>query len=217
LIRPKAIVFDFDLTLADSRAGVAACHAYAMRELALPNADRKVSEATAMIGTPLDVVFESLFPVSGEGEEYLRLYHARADEIMTASTSLMPGAREVLASLRSACIPLAIVSTKLRSRIEDFLHREGLLPSFETIVGPEDVPAYKPDPQGLQLALERLSAAPDEALYVGDTVIDAETAQRASVPFIAVLSGFARKQDFEAFEPLALLERVADLSALLFD
>ena len=215
--QPGAIVYDFDLTLVDSRAGIAACHAYAMRELDLPETDQKIREATSMVGTPLDIVFETLFPDSDQQDEYLRLYHARADEIMTVSTSLMPGVRESIEALRSADIKLGIVSTKLRSRIEDVLQREGLLSSFATIIGPEDAPAYKPDPRGLLIALERLHTAPAEAIYVGDTVIDAETAQRAGVPFVAVLSGFSREEDFAGYEPLAVLPRAADLPDLLFD
>jgi phosphoglycolate phosphatase len=217
LIQPAAIVFDFDLTLADSRAGIAACHAYAMRELALPDADRKVREATAMVGTPLEIVFQSLFPVSDQGEDYLRLYHARADQIMTVSTSLLPGVREAIGALRRANIPLGIVSVKLRSRIEDFLRREGLLSSFNVIVGPEDTTSPKPDPTGLLIALEHLKASAADALYVGDTVIDAETGRRAGVPFVAVLSGFVQEEAFEGYEPLAFLKSAADLPALLFD
>jgi phosphoglycolate phosphatase len=217
LITPAAIVFDFDLTLVDSRAGIAACHAFAMREMALPDAGTRVGEATAMAGTPLDVVFSTLFPEDDRAGEYLRLYHARADEIMTASTSLMPGARETLEALRRAGISLAIVSTKLRSRIEDFLRREGLLGTFATIVGPEDVANYKPDPGGLLLALERLGASPPEALYAGDTPIDAETARRAGVPFVALTSGFATEAAFADYAPLAILPAIAALPAIVLD
>ncbi len=211
---PKAIVFDFDLTLADSRAGIAACHAYAMRELELPDADTRVSLATAMIGTPLDIVFAKMFPESNALEAYVGLYHSRADEIMTASTSLMPGVRKVIAELHGQGVLLAIVSVKLRSRIVDFLYREGLLSSFTTIIGPEDAPASKPDPSGLLLALDRLGISSEEALYVGDTLIDAETALRAGVPFVALLSGFTSAAEFEAHQPMAVLDGVADLPAL---
>jgi phosphoglycolate phosphatase len=212
---PKAIVFDFDLTLVDSRAGIASCHAYAMRELALPEADRKVAEATAMIGLPAQTVFATLFPGSDQAEAYVSLYQVRADEIMTASTSLLPGARETIEALLAQSLRLGIVSTKLRARVEEFLQREGLFSSFETIIGPEDVPSYKPEPEGLILALERLGVPASEALYVGDTLIDAETARRAGVPFVAVLSGFVREEEFEGYSPLAFLPGVAELPGWL--
>jgi phosphoglycolate phosphatase len=213
----KAIVFDFDLTLVDSRAGIAACHAYAMRELALPDADRKVAEATTMIGLPAQDVFAKLFPESDQVDEYVRLYNVRADEIMTASTSLLPGARETIEVLLQYSVRLAIVSTKLRIRIEEFLRREGLLSSFDAIIGPEDVATYKPEPDGLLLALERLEVDKSEAVYVGDTLIDAETARRAGVPFVAVLSGFVLKEQFEGFDVLRFLDGVKDLPALYLD
>jgi phosphoglycolate phosphatase len=214
---PQAVVFDFDLTLVDSRAGIAACHAYAMRELQLPGADRLVPVATSMIGLPAHLVFERLFPGRDQGDEYFRLYQVRADEIMTASTSLLPGARQTIQVLRERQIRLGIVSTKLRMRVEEFLRREALLTSFQTVIGPEDVPTFKPEPEGLLLALERLEAAPAEALYVGDTLIDAETAQRAGVPFVAVLSGFVKREEFAGFPVEEFLPSVAGLPPLLFE
>jgi phosphoglycolate phosphatase len=213
----KAVVFDFDLTLVDSRAAIASCHAYAMQELRLPDAERKVAEATAMIGLPGETVFAALFPESDLVDEYLRLYKVRADESMTAGTALLPGARETVEALRSQALRLGIVSTKLRWRIEDVLRRDALLSSFDVIIGGEDVPAYKPDPAGLLLALDRLGVSNDDAVYVGDTLIDAETARRAGVAFIAVLSGFVAEAAFRDYRPLAVLPGVAALPPFLFD
>jgi phosphoglycolate phosphatase len=217
-LRPlKAVVFDFDLTLVDSRTAIASCHAYAMQELALPDTERKVAEATTMIGLPAQTVFAALFPESDLADEYLRLYQVRADEFMTAGTVLLPGARETIEALRGQALRLAIVSTKLRWRIEEVLRREALLSSFEAIIGGEDVPAYKPDPAGLLLALDRLGVSKADALYVGDTLIDAETAERAGVAFIAMLSGFVGEPEFRDYQPFAVLPSVATLPSFLFD
>jgi phosphoglycolate phosphatase len=79
------------------------------------------------------------------------------------------------------------------------------------------VATYKPEPDGLLLALERLEVDKSEAVYVGDTLIDAETARRAGVPFVAVLSGFVLKEQFEGFDVLRFLDGVKDLPALYLD
>jgi HAD superfamily hydrolase (TIGR01509 family) len=50
---------------------------------------------------------------------------------------------------------------------------------FQVVVGPEDVPRLKPAPDMLRVALARLDVAPQEALYVGDMVVDVETAPRS--------------------------------------
>ena len=69
------------------------------------------------------------------------------------------------------------------------------------MLGGEDVPAFKPDPRGLLLALERLAVAPADAIYVGDTTIDAEAAANAGLRFVAVLTGPTTRADFAPYRP----------------
>jgi phosphoglycolate phosphatase-like HAD superfamily hydrolase len=52
-------------------------------------------------------------------------------------------------------------------------------------------------------------------LYVGDSVVDAELAKRAGVPVVVVLSGVTPKEDFETYEPIAVLEHVSELPKFL--
>jgi len=209
----NAIVFDFDLTLADSTAGFAECHRYAAAALGLAPPDRDAVGRT--IGTPLVLAFRQLYPPESHGlaEEYVRLYQARADEVMTGLTFMLDGAAGVVRDLAAAGFSLAIVSQKLRYRLEAVLRRDALLDVFGAVLGGEDVPEFKPDPRGLLLAVERLGSTPERAVYVGDTVIDAEAARRAGLPFVAVLTGFAAAEDFAAYAPLALLDSVVQLPA----
>ena len=215
MIPARALVFDFDLTLADSTAGFDASHSFAAERLGLPLPDHESVRRT--IGTPLPLAVPMLYgaAVNGRLDEYIGLYQARADEVMTGLTVMLPGASEAVRRLRQAGLPLAIVSQKLRYRVEDVLHREALLDYFAVILGAEDVPAFKPDPSGLLLALERLDVPALDALYVGDTTIDAEAAANAGLRFVAVLTGPTTSDDFAPHHPLALLESVADLPALL--
>jgi phosphoglycolate phosphatase len=52
---------------------------------------------------------------------------------------------------------------------------------------------------------------------VGDSVVDAETAQRAGVPFVAVLSGVTPKTAFRDYTPLAIIDNLYSLPTLLSD
>jgi phosphoglycolate phosphatase len=118
-------------------------------------------------------------------------------------------------SLRAEGIALAILSQKLRHRVQAVLAREGLRDAFACVLGGDGVPALKPDPRGLLSALEALDTAPADGLYVGDTIIDAQTAANAGVPFIAVLSGATGRDEFAELVPLAIIESVAGLPAAL--
>jgi phosphoglycolate phosphatase len=134
---------------------------------------------------------------------------------MTGLTVMLPGATEAVRSLQRSGLAMAIVSQKLRYRVEDVLRRESLLDAFVAVLGAEDVPAFKPDPRGLLLALERLETPAAEALYVGDTTIDAEAAANAGLRFVAVLTGPTTRDEFSRFETHAILDSAAALPGLL--
>jgi phosphoglycolate phosphatase len=210
-----AIVFDFDLTLADSSRGFIACHNFAAASFGLtPPSPEAIA---ASIGTPLDLVFPRFYgqdKVALE-EAYVRAYQEHADEVMTGLTVMLPGAPEAIGKLGSSGYKLGIVSQKLRYRVEDVLRRESLLECFGVVLGGDDIPAFKPDPRGLLMAVEQLGAGTSSALYVGDTVIDAEAARRAGLPFVAVLTGATVREDFDSYSPLAMLASVAALPTFL--
>jgi phosphoglycolate phosphatase len=212
---PRAVVFDFDLTLADSSAGFEASHTYAAERLGLTPAP--LNAIRRSIGTPPHLAVPMLYgtAVDGRLDEYLEVYQARADEVMEPLTRILPGTRETLQRVGKAGIPFAIVSQKLRYRVEDVLRREGLLDAFACVLGGEDVPAFKPDPSGILLAVEHLGAAPQDALYVGDTTIDAEAAANAHVRFVAVLTGPTTREDFTVCETAAILESIAGFPELI--
>ena len=213
LIAPDGVIFDFDLTLADSRPGFIASHRYAAERM---DVAAPTPEAIARaIGIPIQKVIPGLFPEMPEDwiTEYIQHYRVRADEVMAGLTEVLPGARETLDHLREAGLQLALVSQKLRSLIADVLEREGM--RFDVVLGGEDVPDFKPHPGGLQLALARLGLEPDDAIYVGDTTIDAEAAANANMRFIGVLSGVTSRDEFGPFPSLTLLDSVDHLPEYL--
>jgi len=215
LIAPTAIVFDFDLTIADSRPGFIAGHTHAAQQTGVPVLDHEIIARS--IGTPLDIFVPRVFPGLDPTTitEYIRLYRAKADEVMVDLTSMLPGAADTVRALHDEGLRLAIVSQKLRHLVFAVLEREDLAGCFKVVLGGQDVPAFKPDPRGLQMALERLGVDADDAIYVGDTVIDAEAAANANLRFIGVLTGPTAAAEFEPYQKLTLLPTVNDLPGYL--
>jgi len=97
-----------------------------------------------------------------------------------------PGIPEMLDELRARGRPPGLVTGKSRRAWEITVPRAGL-GDFAVTVFDDDVPAPKPDPAGLLLALRRLDARPVEALYVGDSLADLEAARRAGMAAVGVL------------------------------
>ena len=183
----QAIIFDFDYTLADSSRGIIASVNYALNELGLSLADDEAIRRTIGLSLP-----ETLVKLAGKrhgarSDEFSSLFIERADQVMVGLTVLLDAVPKTVERLKQRNLPLGIVSTKFRYRIEAVLRREHLLEAFSVIVGGEDVREHKPSPKGLCIAIERLGRARTHCLYVGDSVTDAENEKRAGVPFVAVL------------------------------
>ncbi len=213
--RFAAVIFDFDYTLADSSRGVLECVNHALRSLGLPTATREEINGTIGMSLP-----DTLARLAGEefrvrGDDFSRLFIERADKIMADLTFVYEQVPRVMERLKGLGLSLGIVSTKFRYRIEAILGREGLLEPFDVIVGGEDVSRHKPDPEGLLTAIERLGCPPSEVLYVGDSVIDAEAARRAGVPFVAVLSGKTPPEAFKGYTVYGMLKNLDELTDVL--
>jgi phosphoglycolate phosphatase len=210
-----SVIFDFDYTLADSSAGEVECVNYALRTLNLPPATD--TDIHKMIGVSLPETFRRLTKGSCENknDEFVRLFVERADEVMLSYIVLFDTVKPTIGKLLDGGLTLIIVSTKYRRRIEAVVEREGLSHAFKVIVGGEDVAAHKPDPTGLRMALDKLGITSSSCVYVGDSIVDAETAKRAGMPFVAVLSGVTPEDAFTDFKPLAVINNLAELPSLL--
>jgi len=211
----RTILFDFDYTLADSSAAVVECVNFALRSMALPEAEPAQIRRT--IGLSLPEAFLRLAGASQKDrtQEFRRFFRQRSDQVMVDWTELFEFVPGTVRSLHEAGKTLGIVSTKFRCRIEAVLRREGLARRFEVVVGGEDVQEFKPDPQGLLMALSKLECTRREALFVGDSLADAEAAQRAGLDFLAVLSGTTPREDLAAFRPVEILPSVRELPEAL--
>jgi len=211
----RAILFDFDYTLADSSRGVVECINYALENLGLPlvSAER----ACRTIGLSLPNTFRTLAGQEHQplSDEFVRLFVKRADQVMADRTFLFEPVPPTIKTLQKNGLKLGIVSTKYRYRIETILNRDGLSGLFDIVIGGEDVTEHKPDPAGLQIALARLGCTPAEVLYVGDSLTDAQTAQRAGICFVAVLSGATPRGAFNGYPVHKFLADVSELPDLL--
>ncbi len=208
-------MFDFDYTLGDSSTGVIESANYALTGMGLsPATDDAVC---ATIGLSLE---ESLVALAGEqhrerAEEYIRLFVEKADEVMADSTVLYEFVPRVLAELKERRVAMGIVTQKYKTRIDTILARDGLEGVFDVIVGADTATELKPHPGGLLSAVSQLGSTPAHALYVGDTGTDAETARRACVPFLPVLTGVTPREAFDGFDALSPANSVAELPGLV--
>ncbi len=207
----RAVLFDFDFTLADSSGAVVVCMNHALSCLGLPPAPENAIRRT--IGLDLVTALGSL---AGEewkprGREFLGHFTSKADEVMVAGTVFLPGARRVLRRLHGAGYRLGVVSTKYRHRVEEALERDGLQAFVEVVVGSDDVPRPKPAPDGLIKAAGALGIATADCVFVGDSEVDAKAARDADMCFVAVLTGTTPAEKFAGYAPRAVFAAVGEI------
>ena len=194
----KAVIFDFDYTLGDSTNGIVLSVNHALSELGYM--EKSVPEIKRTIGLSLKDTFRELTGCLDEiaAERFAKLFRKKADEVMTDNTALYDGAEEMLSELVGRGIGTGIVTTKFHYRIEAIMRKFGAEKLVDVIVGGEDVTHEKPDPEGLLKAVDTLGKNKREVLYVGDSLVDARTAQSAGVDFAAVLTGTTT--DFSGYD-----------------
>jgi pyrophosphatase PpaX len=123
---------------------------------------------------------------------------------------------KVLVQLKDEGRRLGIVTAKRRQTVELAFARIPIEHLFETVVGGDETKRHKPDPEPLLLALERLGAAPDEAVYVGDAPFDVKAAKAAGLYSVGVSwGGIHGRQRLEAEEPDALVDTTEELLGVL--
>lgn len=207
-------IFDFDYTLADSSRGIVYCFNQVLEKHGFNDISDEMIKRT--IGMTLQNSFKVL---TGENNSdkisiYVKEYVKTADGCMTDNTVLFPETAEVLETLKENGVKLGIVSTKYRYRIKEVLDREFEGELIDVIVGGEDVTTHKPSPEGLLLAIEKLNSKPDNCLYIGDSTIDAETAQVAGVDFYGVLNGATTKEELSKYPNIMIAKDLNNLLAI---
>jgi len=200
----KAVVFDFDLTLADSTGPIITCYKHTLEKFGYKIPPDK--EIFNTIGKTLLDSFDILtgVPDNPQREEMRAEYVRKADTCMARDTEFYPDAIAILQILQNAGVKTAIVSSKMKYRIEEtFMLHTGSIP-VDAIIGLHDMPNPKPSPDGIFIAAQALNVDLTEILYVGDSYIDAETAMNAGVDFAAVTTGSSTAEDFNKYPNICI-------------
>lgn len=211
LLRFRAVVFDLDGTLIDSYDAIAASVNY-VREL------RKLSplsgdEVRRQVGRGAEYLLSHTVPV-GALSENVRLYKEHHPSVMGPLTNVLPHVKSTLELLYSRKHALAVCSNKPVDFSRALLQRLELSDLFNAVIGPEDAPHPKPAPDMLLEAVRRLEISKRSVLYVGDMVVDIETARAAGVVVWAVPTGSEDPVRLEKARPDRFLRSFAELQEL---
>jgi len=150
-----------------------------------------------------------------------RLFHLDCVRERLREIQAYPAVREVLAAAKA--VGISIGATTSHGEIaEACLVRTGLYSFIDCLVTQEEVTHHKPHPESIQLVLALLEPATsrdlrEEALYVGDTVIDIQAGQASGVCTIGVTYGLSDEAEMRAAHPDHLIHDFAQMRMFMDD
>lgn len=127
-----------------------------------------------------------------------------------------PGALETLRLIHENKIKTALVTNSGRVPVDLKLKKYGFFPYLDVVVTRDEMKRLKPSPDGLLLAIEKLGITNEEALYVGDSVLDIQASRDAGIKCLSVASGIYAAEELVQFSPDFLIHRIEELTNIIF-
>ena len=222
--RFKAVLFDYDDTLADTySARVKAARKGAEGRLSSDLDMDKIMKEWA--GRPQVEIFSDLAEDKEQVDSMMADYVKWYWRMSPTEVSLFPGVMDMLVGLKESrpSPAIALVTSKVRllenedgpygAEVE--MKRLGIHGLFDLIVGWEDVKETKPLPGPILFAMERLGLSRDEVIMVGDSHIDMRTAKNAGVASAGATWGTLAKDLLLEVGPDYLIDSPSDLMSIL--
>lgn len=192
----ETYIFDLDGTLLDTLDDLAAAVNYTLRTYGMPEHSR--DDIRRFVGNGVRMLMTRAVPNGEQNPQFEEVFSTFRMYYMQHSldtTHPYDGVPEMLAALKQRGCRLAVVSNKFDKATKE-LCRHFFADTIEVAVGEHEAEGIrkKPAPDTVIEALSQLDVGRENAVYVGDSDVDLETAHNAGLPCISVLWGFRDKE-----------------------
>ncbi len=209
----RAVLFDLDGTLIDSIDLIVNSARHAFEKCGHPAPTRE--EWVADLGLPLRAMFGRFISDEAKLADLVAGYReyqlANHDRLVRPYEEV----ESTLRALHERGVALAVVTSKAEPLAHRGLAHVGLDGIFDVVVGLESCTRHKPDPEPVQIALDRLGLPPDSAAFVGDSPHDMAAGRAAGVTTIAALWGPFTRAQLAASDPDYYIERMGELLSIV--
>lgn len=212
----KAVIFDWDGTLADTKKAVVQSFQTVLTEASCRVSDEFI-ERRMGIGTKKTII------------EAFRECHMRLDVSMletltkekiniqaelTDTVSLFDGVTELLESLKGK-IKIALATMSSRKVIEKILPEKRLTAYFDVVVTADDIANPKPNPEVFLVTATRLGVDQGDCVVVEDSVFGVKAAKAAKMNCIAVSSGVYNREELQKENPDLIINSLLEKEKIL--
>lgn len=177
------VLFDFDGTIMDTNNVILMSWQHTFRTLENREEDEKKLAAT--FGEPLERTLERFFP-NVPVEESIEVYRGYQRKNFSDLITLFPGMKELVMKVKACGYKTGLVTSRLKRTAMEGLEKFDLTKYFDVIITPEDTDKHKPDPEPVNIALERLGSKPENTVMLGDTIFDIQCSHNAGVDAVLV-------------------------------
>lgn len=191
----KLAVFDMDGTILDTLEDLKDSTNFALEKCGYPT--RSYDEVRRFVGNGIRKLIERAVPEGLTTEQIDRVHEVFTEHYKVHcadKTKAYDGIKPLLEKLRASGVKTAVVSNKADYGVQE-LCKEYFDGLFDYAVGEREGIRRKPAPDAVNEALRVLGMSKSEAVYIGDSDVDFETAKNAELPCISVLWGF-RDEEF---------------------
>lgn len=211
----KAIIFDLDGTLTDTLEDLHISVNHALQSCGLP--ERSLEEVRRFVGNGVRKLIERSVPEDTDSRTLEVCFEAFRSHYMIHCqdhTCLYPGVAYLLTALHARGYKMAVVSNKLQSGVDELAETffNGVI---DVAIGEQPGIPRKPAPDMVLAALKQLGVEPSEAIYVGDSDVDLQTAANSGLPCISVLWGFRNRDFLVAHGASVFVEQPEDVLSLV--
>ncbi len=209
----KVAVFDMDGTILNTLDDMTVACNYTLDKMGMPQ--RTIDEVRMFVGNGIPKLVERIAPAGTDEatlkhmlEIFMPFYSAHSMD----KTGPYAGIPELLKKLKDKGIKLACVSNKADAAMRNLcdVFFTGL---FDDAEGERAGVNKKPAPDMVWAALDKMGAKKEDAVYIGDSNVDFETAVNSGLDCISVTWGFRTRESLEKLGP----KFIADAPDEVFD
>ena len=203
----KLFIFDLDGTLINAYPAIIESMNFTLRRMNHPEAEPE--RIIRAVGMGNDGLMKKFFS-DQEVPEARQIYREHHRVNLAGKISLLPGALALLRNLKAKGKLLAVASNRPAETASLLLKILEIEVYFDRVLTGEEVRQPKPAPDILIALLDYFQVSREEAVYVGDMDIDAETGAAAGAKTVIVVTGSSTRKEIEAAKPCLIIDSLND-------
>jgi len=208
----KLVIFDLDGTLMDAYRAVWKSVNHALRKMGRPSLSHAAVKRAVGWG---DAHLIRTCVGDQATEEILKIYRRHHTRALKKGVKLLPGALGVIRKFKAVGLKLAVASNRPSRFSRIAMRALNIRSYFDFVICADEVGRGKPHPDIFRAILKKFSVSAEQALYVGDMVIDVVAGRKSGLRTVAVLTGSSRRSELASGRPYRIIRSLKELPGIV--